>query len=307
MKIVKRLAIVFILVFITGIFAGCSGDKGNDEIVIMEGPFAEKSILAYMTGMLIEEHTDLKVTYHDGMDTVPFANAVESGEIDLGLCYDGTLLTTLLGYDPSDIPKGGDLYDWTNEKGTEDRGLMLVGNLGFENTYALAVKNDFAKEKNIKTISDLKAIGKDLVFGAEHEFFDEEGTMRFKPFNEHYDMEWKDSKSMEMAYKYTAMDNGNIDVTMVYTTDGLNVKSDLLMLEDDQDFFPQYYGSLLARDTLYEEFKETAPNLEEVLTMLNGKIDNETMTQMNYEVDAEGKDPQEVAREFLIGNDLIEG
>lgn len=307
MKSTKRISVLLILLLTIGFVAGCGGDTANDEIVIMEGPFAEKSIVAYMAGMLIEENTDLKVTYSDSMDTVPFANAVESGEIDLGLIYDGTLLTTILGYDPSDVPEGEDLYEWANQKGIEDKGIMLIGNLGFENTYALAIKRNFAEENNIKTTTDLKEYSPDLIFGAEHEFFDEEGTMRFNPFNEYYGMHWGDSISMEMSYKYTAIDNGNIDVTMAYTTDGLNVKSDLQLLEDDQDFFPQYYGTLLAKDTIYEEFAETAPNLEEVLTMLNGTLTNETMTQMNYEVDAEGRDAQDVAKDFLIENGLIEG
>lgn len=305
MKQKKKLSMLFIGILLIGIFAGCSSGKGNDEFVIMEGTFSEISILGHMAGQLIEEYTDLKVTYHDAMSTVPFAKALESGEVDLGLSYDGTLLTTILGYDPKDIPEGKDLFEWTNEKAKEDKGLMLTGNLGFENTYALAVKKEFAKKHNIKSISDLKPYTKDLVFGAEHEFFDEQGSMRFKPFNQYYGLKWKDSKSMEMSYKYSAIDNGNIDVTMVYTTDGLNVKSNLTLLEDDKNFFPQYYGSFLVRDSIYKEFEEKAPNLEKVLTMLNEKIDNEVMTQMNYEADVEGKDPDKIAREFLIKEGLI--
>ncbi len=305
MKIKRNLSILLIVVLLTGILVGCSSDKGNEEFVIMEGTFSEVSILGHMVGQLIEEYTDLDVTYHDAMSTVPFANAVESGEIDLGLSYDGTLLSTLLGYDPSDVPKGKDLFEWANQKGKEDRGLMLTGNLGFENTYALGVKRDFAEKNDIKSISDLKPYTKNLTFGAEHEFFDEEGTVRFKPFNKYYGIKWKDSKSMELAYKYSAIDSNNIDVTMVYTTDGLNVKSDLAMLEDDKNFFPQYYGSFLVRDGVYKEFAETAPNLKKVLTMLNDKIDNETMTQMNYQADVEGKDPDDIAREFLVKEGLI--
>lgn len=305
MKIKRNLSILLIVVLLTGILVGCSSDKGNEEFVIMEGTFSEVSILGHMVGQLIEEYTDLDVTYHDAMSTVPFANAVESGEIDLGLSYDGTLLSTLLGYDPSDVPKGKDLFEWANQKGKEDRGLMLTGNLGFENTYALGVKRDFAEKNDIKSISDLKPYTENLTFGAEHEFFDEEGTVRFKPFNKYYGIKWKDSKSMELAYKYSAIDSNNIDVTMVYTTDGLNVKSDLAMLEDDKNFFPQYYGSFLVRDGVYKEFAETAPNLKKVLTMLNGKIDNETMTQMNYQADVEGKDPDDIAREFLVKEGLI--
>lgn len=305
MKNKKIIALLLVMVLVTGVLAACSSGDDND-VVIMEGMFSEVTILAHITGILIEEHTDLNAVYNEPMDTVPFANALESEDLDMGLSYDGTLLTTLLGYDPSDVPEGEDLYDFSNEKGMEDRGFMLTGNLGFENTYAIGVKREFAEENNLETISDLVPMAGDLTFGAEHEFFDEEGTMRFNPFNEHYGITWGNDISMDMAYKYTAMDNGNIDVTMVYTTDGLNVQSDIVMLEDDLGFFPQYYGSMLVRDDFYEEYEEIAPDLEAVISQLDGLIDNETMTQMNYEVDAEGREPKDVARDFLLANNLIE-
>lgn len=306
MRIKKRVALLLVLVLVTGVLAACSGGGDDKEVVIMEGMFSEVTILAHITGILIEEHTDLEAVYHEPMSTVPFANALEAGDLDMGLSYDGTLLTTILGYDPSDVPEGGDLYDFSNDKGMEDRGFMLLGNLGFENTYAIGVKSEFAEEHNLENISDLVPMAGELIFGAEHEFFDDEGTMRYNPFNELYGIEWADGISMDMAYKYTAIDNGNIDVTMVYTTDGLNVQSDIVMLEDDLGFFPQYYGSMLVRDDFFEQYQDIAPELEEVLARLEGTIDNETMTQMNYEVDAEGREADDVAREFLIENNLIE-
>lgn len=300
----KILSILLILVLIIGVFTGCGGKKKNTEIVLLEGQFAEIDILIQMAAILIEENTDLTVTFHDSMNTVAAATANVNEEVDLYVSYDGTLLTTILGHDPSDVPDGEDLYEWTAAKGIEENGLTLTTKFGFENTYALAVDKAFAQENNIVTISDLKSFTKDLVFGAEHEFFDEEGTMRFNPFNEHYGIEWKDSKSIDLGLKYAAMDSGNIDVTMVYSTDGLNKKSDLYILEDDLSFFPQYYGAFLIRNSLFEEYKDTAPNLKELLNSLEGLINNETMIEMNYAVDAEGKNPRDVAKAFLVENGL---
>ena len=289
-----------------GILAGCGNQADDKEsITILRGQFAEIDILAEMAGMLIEEKTDLEVDFHDSMNTVAAGNAMENDEIDLYISYDGTLLTTLLGHDPSDVPEGDDLYTWTIEKGIEERGLMLTSKFGFENTYALGVKSDYAEENGIETIRDLKAKSSELIFGAEHEFFDEEGTMRFNPFNEHYGMEWKDGISLDIGLKYAAIDNENIDVTMVYSTDGLNQKSDLKILEDDLKFFPQYYGAFLHRDTLFEEFEESAPDLEEILLSLEGQISNEEMIAMNYQVDAEGAEPSDVAKKFLEDKGLL--
>ena len=306
-KNIKKISLLLIPIILIGILAGCGTNKDdNSEIVLLEGQFSEITIIIQMAGILIEENTDLEVKFHDSMNTVAAANANVNKEVDLYVSYDGTLLTTILGHDPSDVPEGESLFEFTKELGSEEKGLTLTEKFGFENTYALAVPREFAEENNIKTISDLKPYAKDLVFGAEHEFFDEEGTMRFKPFNKHYDIEWKDSKSLDIGLKYAAIDNNNIDITMVYSTDGLNKKSNLVILEDDLSFFPEYYGSFLIRDTLFEEYKETAPNLEELLLSLEGLIDNETMSEMNYTVDAEGKNPREVAKEFLVKNGLSE-
>lgn len=305
MKLRGKLSIVLIIALLFAALTGCSSqDTKKKDIVLLEGQFSEVDILIQMAGILIKENTDLNVKFHDSMNTVAAANANITKEVDLGISYDGTLLTTILGHDPSDVPEGQDLFDWTKAKGSEEKHLTLTGKFGFENTYALAVKKELAQAQNLKSISDLRPYAKNLVFGAEHEFFDEEGTMRFNPFNKFYGITWKDSKSIDLGLKYAAMDSGNMDVTMVYSTDGLNKKSDLVILEDDKAFFPQYYGSFLIRDTLFEEFKDAAPNLAEVLAKLDGLIDNAAMIEMNYAADAEGKKPYEVAKAFLVEKGL---
>lgn len=306
MKKKKILSVLTAAVMSLGILAGCSGSDDEKSITVLRGQFAEIDILAEMAGILIDKNTDLNVDFHDSMNTVAAGNAMVDEEVDLYISYDGTLLTTILGHDPSDVPEGEDLYDYTIETAKEEKGLMLFSQFGFENTYALGVKEDMAKENNIKTISDLKPMTQDLIFGAEHEFFDEDGTMRYNPFNETYGITWEDGISLDIGLKYAAIDNNNIDVTMVYSTDGLNRKSNLRILEDDMKFFPQYYGAFLSRDTLFEEYKDSAPNLEEVLMSLDGQISNEEMIEMNYKVDAEGAEPADVAKEFLQSKGLLD-
>lgn len=301
----KGISFSIILVLLVGVLAGCSSDSSDEEIVLLEGQFAEINIIMHALGDKIEEETDLKVKYHDSMNTVAASEAMIAEEVDVYVSYDGTLLTTILGHDPSDVPEGETLFDYAKEIGAKEKGLTLTEKFGFENTYGLAVKEAYADENNIETISDLKANTKDLVFGAEHEFFDEQGTMRFKPFNEHYGIEWKDSRSIDMGLKYSAIDNGNIDVVMVYSTDGLNKKSELKVLEDDLAFFPEYYASFLIRDDLFEKYKEVAPELEEILLSFSDTLDNATMAEMNYEVDSGDKTAKEVAKEFLEKEGLL--
>ena len=108
-----------------------------------------------------------------------------------------------------------------------------------------------------------------------------------------------------MALKYSAVESGHVHVTVVYSTDGMNKKIGLKVLEDDRDFFAEYNDALLVRDDLFERYEELAPDLEEVLNRLAGRFTNESMTDLTYEVDVEGRSPEEVARQFLEDQGLI--
>ena len=116
----------------------------------------------------------------------------------------------------------------------------------------------------------------------------------------------KEHIAIDNSLKYSAVENGNFDVMVVYATDGLNRKAGLKVLEDDLGFFPEYNGALLVRDAIFEEFADVAPNLEEVLNMLGGQFTNEDMGQDHtYAVDVEGRDLTEVAREALEARGLL--
>ena len=303
-RTMKTVLCVLALIMALSALAGCSAKK-NTTITTMDGTFAETRIGAQIAKQLIEKHTDLTVEIHDSMATVPAFTALKNDEFDFNLSYDGTLLTTLMGHDPSDVPEGEDLYTWVNNQAKEEQGVMLTKKIGAENTYALAVQQDFAMEHNLKTISDLVPFAPELVFGAEHEFFDVEGTMRYIPFCEYYGLDFKDGKSIDITLKYAAMDSDNIDVTMVYSTDGLNKKYNLFILEDDLHFFPEYNEAYLMKTTLFDKYKDTAPNLEEVFDMLEGQISSDDMVNMGYEVDVNNRTPEEVAKDFLTQKGLI--
>ena len=91
-------------------------------------------------------------------------------------------------------------------------------------------------------------------------------------------------------------------MAVVYSTDGLNIKTGLKVLEDDLSFFPDYYGMYIVRGDLLERY----PEVEDILEQLTGKISTEQMTQLTYQVDVEGRTVDEVAREFLVSRGLLE-
>jgi osmoprotectant transport system permease protein len=179
---------------------------GEGELLLYDGDYSETQIMHQMAKLLIEDQTDYTVTVQDQMSQVNNFKALigDSHTCDLMISYDGTLLTTFLQKDPTDAPEGTSIYDFANELVREAHGLVMLEQLGFDNTYAIAVTQDTAERYGPRTVSDLIPLAGDLVFGAEHEFFTQEGSMKFGPFTEFYGLKFKDSISVDVSLKYAA-------------------------------------------------------------------------------------------------------
>lgn len=302
----KVLSIVMVLLLgITFTACDSGSSSAEDPIIIYDGLFSEMKVVHQMVKMLVEEHTDVAVEIRDEMAPVNAYNQMVDGKADLMNSYDGTLLTTYLKLDTTDVPEGMTIYEYANQVAKEEAGVQLLDKFGSENTYAIGVLPVTAEKYDLKTLSDLASASDQLVFGAEHEFYADAGSMKYVPFTEFYGMDFKENKPIDLNLKYSAIESGNIDVTIVYTTDGMNKKVGLVVLEDDQGFFPEYNTALLVRTDVLERYKEVAPNLEEVLNKLGGQFTNEIMTDLTYEVDVNNRTPEDVAREFLQAEGLI--
>lgn len=106
---------------------------------------------------------------------------------------------------------------------------------------------------------------------------------------------------MQVALKYQAIGNGDMDVTDAFATDGQIIQYNLKILEDDKGFFPPYYVAPIVKNETLEQF----PELEGVLDMLAGLVDDATMTELNYRVDVEGESVEAVAADFLAKAGLV--
>lgn len=299
----KILTILLAVLFIAIPLSACS-KSSNTTIVMYDGKYSERKLLTRMAKYVVEAHTDLTVDIRDEMTDVNMYNELLGGGIDLMVCYDGTLLTTYLKMEPGDVPEGETLYDFVNREASKQKQVHLLDKLGINNTYALGVPKEIADKYNLVTLSDLVLVAPELIFGAEHEFFSEEGSMKFSPFTKFYGLNFKEARPMDGGLKYAAIENGELDVMVVYTTDGLNKKAQLVVLEDDRQYFPDYNGAYLVKDDFFEKYKNT-PNLEEVLNSLGGTLTNEIMTDLTYQCDVEGRPFDDVAKEFLQSKGLI--
>lgn len=277
---------------------GTSGD-----IELYDGDYSETQLMHHMVKMLVEDKTDLSVNIKDQMSQVNNFNALKSDghTCDLMISYDGTLLTTFFHQDVTDVPDGITIYDYVNKVAAEKYNMQLLEKLGFDNTYAVAVPQEIADKYNLEKVSDLVPVANQLTFGAEQSFFTLEGSMKYNPFVEFYGLNFKDSIPVDQGLKYTAIENGSFDVTVVYATDGLNRKVGLKVLEDDRSFFPDYNGAFLVRNDLIEKY----PELGSILNELAGAISTEQMAELTYQVDVAGRSVDDVAKEFLVNLGLI--
>ncbi|CYU51771.1 ABC transporter permease/substrate-binding protein [Streptococcus suis] len=270
------------------------------QLVIAGKLGAEPEILINMYKLLIEDRTDIKVEIKPNFGKTSFLyEALKSGSIDIYPEYTGTITSTLLKNSPMDLSTNPEeVYTYAKEAILEQDGLMYLAPMAFQNTYALAVTEDYAQKNGIEKISDLAKVQQTAVAGFSLEFNDrEDGNIGLKNL---YNLQLN-VKTMEPALRYEAIKNGDVQIVEAFSTDSKVVTYKLKILEDDKQLFPPYQAApLLTKETL-----EKYPELEQVLGVLAGNISTEEMTQMNYAVDVEGKSAEQVAREYLEQEGLL--
>ncbi|WP_150151726.1 ABC transporter permease/substrate-binding protein [Fusobacterium nucleatum] len=297
-KINLKVIILGLFIVIFGAYFSLNSKK-NKTINIATKPMTEGYILGQMLTELIEQDTDLKVNITNGVGggTSNIHPAIVKGEFDLYPEYTGTSWEAVLkkegSYDESK-------FDELQKEYKEKYNLEYVNLYGFNNTYGLAANKDIAKKYNLKTYSDLAKVSNNLIFGAEYDFFEREDG--YKELQKVYNMNFKKQIDMDIGLKYQAMKDKKIDVMVIFTTDGQLAISDVVVLEDDKKMYPSYRAGTVIRSEILSEY----PELKPVLEKLNNILDDKTMADLNYQVESEGKKPEDVAREYLQEKGLLE-
>ena len=297
-KINLKLIILGLFIVIFGAYFSLNSKK-DKTINIATKPMTEGYILGQMLTELIEQDTDLKVNITNGVGggTSNIHPAIVKGEFDLYPEYTGTSWEAVLKKEDSyDESK----FDELQKEYKEKYNLEYVNLYGFNNTYGLAVNKDIAEKYNLKTYSDLAKVSNNLIFGAEYDFFEREDG--YKELQKVYNMNFKKQIDMDIGLKYQAMKDKKIDVMVIFTTDGQLAISDVVVLEDDKKMYPSYRAGTVVRSEILSEY----PELKPVLEKLNNILDDKTMADLNYQVESEGKKPEDVAREYLQEKGLLE-
>src|SRR5947199_397711 len=290
-----------ILAFVAGaLLVNVTSPVTAQNIVVGGKNFSEHQIMSQMTAQLLQAK-GFKVDVKAGMGSAVLRQAQESRQIDVYWEYTGTSLITYNKI--NDRMSAADTYAKVKELDAA-KGLVWLNPSKANNTYALAMNQDDAKKQGIVTISDLAAKvkgGAKLTFASNAEFYARPDGL--KPLEQAFGFEFpRDNvKRMDTGLVYQALKEKQVDVGLVFATDGRIPAFNFVVLKDDKGFFPNYALTPVVR----KQVLDANPKLAEYLNALSAKLDDATMARLNASVDVDKKTVEDVARTFLKEQGLV--
>jgi osmoprotectant transport system substrate-binding protein len=270
------------------------------NIVVGGKNFTEQQIMSQMTAQLLQAK-GFKPDVKAGMGSAVVRQAQENGQIDVYWEYTGTSLITYNKVNDRLSP--ADTYAKVKELDAA-KGLVWLNPSKANNTYSLAMNADDAKKQGIVSISDLAAKvkgGAKLTFASNAEFYARPDGL--KPLEEKYGFEFprENVKRMDTGLVYQALKERQVDVGLVFATDGRVPAFNFVILKDDKGYFPNYALTPVVR----KQVLDANPKLAEYLNALSAKLDDATMARLNASVDVDKKTVEDVAKTFLKEQGLV--
>lgn len=272
--------------------------KYKGKVRIAAQTVNETIILAWMAKLLIDNYTGLETNINtDFAASSVLHQAMAGGEIDLYPTWTGTQLTGILRYEGPNLSKD-ETFKRVKEGFEKKFNMTWAKPFGFSNTYIMAVRKETADKYKLKKASDLKAEAKGWILGGDENF--DTRTDAYPGWSKAYGINFKEVLPMQYSMMYQAIANKEVEVIAAYATDSRLVKLNLVTLEDDKEFFPDYSAAYVLDMKATQKY----PELLNVVSKLSDKIDSTTMTSLNLQFD-EGGDPKEIAEKFLKNNGYI--
>jgi osmoprotectant transport system substrate-binding protein len=310
------LVVAALALMLGSIASSVAQEAEKPTVAVGSKDFTEQVVINEMLALLLEDAGYPVERQLNLGGTAIVHEALVNGEIDAYIEYTGTGLLAILGLSiptPGATPTadtaataspaaGGvvdAVYETVKQEYADQFDLVWLDPLGFNNTYALAMRQEHADELGVATISDLQGVAGDLVFGGTQEFLTRPDGL--PGLMETYGIEFAEARGMDPGIMYQALDTDQVDVISAFATDGRIPSLGLVTLEDDLGFFPPYFAAPVVRQELLDE----DPALADVMNQLAGKIDDQTMAGLNLQVDEGGEEPHDVARAFLEEQGLV--
>lgn len=263
-------------------------EPGADYVVGGKG-FTEQHIMAGLITAELEE-AGFSIDQRLGLGTQVVFEATRNGAVDAYLEYSGTVWANFMNRDdnPGQAQVLQEVIDFVETNGA----MTVVGALGFQNLYALAMRRDRAEELGVTSIEDLIPVADRLVAGGDLEFF---GRPEWISVRDTYGIDFDQKLTFDTTLMYTAVDEQQVDLITAYTSDGRIAHFDLLVLEDPRNAMLPYDGFLVVSSDAAQN-----PEFMAALADLVGRIPDEAMREANRIVDVEGR-PVRDAVEYLRG------
>lgn len=270
---------------------GCRGRRA-ETIVVGSKNFTEQIVLAELFAQQIEAHSSLRVERRVNLGgTLLCHQALVSGQIDLYPEYTGTALTAVLNDPPLNDPSA--VFRQVQAEYRARFNVEVMPPLGFNNTFAMVVRGDDAKNLRLSNISDIQPLAPKWRAGFGYEFM--ERPDGYKGLAAAYGLHFLgEPKILDLGLLYRALADRQVDIVAGNSTDGVITALGMVVLQDDKHYFLPYEAVALVRRATLDQH----PEVGAALGQLAGKISEDEMRRINYAVDGEHRDPAEVVREF---------
>ncbi len=273
-------------------FLSACSKPPQTKITIGSKFFTEQVVLAELLAQHIEAKTGIPVIRKTNLGgTLLVHKALLAGELDLYVEYTGTALTAVLNESPQDDSAA--VYNRVKQLYSDRFHLEVTDPLGFENTFAMVIRGDDARNLHLQKISDIALLASKWRAGVGYEFL--ERPDGFRGWSARYNLRFAESpKVMDLGLIYRALVDHQVDIVAGNSTDGLIESLGLMALADDRHYFPPYDAVPIVRQSTLARF----PQLRAALADLAGKLSATDIRRLNYAVDAQHQDAPAVVRSF---------
>jgi osmoprotectant transport system substrate-binding protein len=282
-----------------------TGGGGGPTITVGSKDFTEQFILGSMYAQALDANGFNGVAKLDLGSEQIADKALQNGQIDLYPEYTGTSLVAIVPFDgdPASLNSPEDTYE-AARKGYAERkpADTMLTPAPFNNTYGIFVRSSVAEKEGLTNMEELARASKDLTFISYSQF--QNRSDGYPNMQKNYPaLDFEDIKIVnELGLRYSGLESGEGDVGVGFTTDGQLTSDQLVVMKDPKSIWPFYYPAPVVRSDVLKKY----PKIEKILNEVSASLDVETMRELNGQVDLDQEDPEDVAKEYLEEEGIVD-
>jgi osmoprotectant transport system permease protein len=282
-----------------------SANRGH--VTVGSKDFTESNLLAEIVAQMLEaQNVEVDRKFDLGGNLAH--SALLSGDIDLYPEYTGTAFTAILHHEPITDPKA--VYEQVKREYSSQFNLWLSDPVGFDNTFAILVRGEDARQLNLQSVSAAAKHSAQWHAGFGHDFMVRPDG--YPGFSRAYGLKFAGVSDMALDLTYTALASHKVDMIAGNSTDGRIAALDLVQLEDDRHYFPPYEAVFVIRRGVRSTGSTAKENrlddpLVPIMAKLGGAISTDEMRKLNFEVDGAKRDKKIVVHEWLVKKGFVTG